>query len=304
MKLQVENDKRLAGYAGSGSLLGAAFMAYALTCHYVIPPILYPDPPPGNNAHGNDTIIVKAPTNYHGLIHHGNIVKHPSHPAPGERQAAVARTPHLSEQSGTLRHNLIGSRSDRSDYTAMDLIGKTLGHLDLDKLSEVGTLTRTGATRLSGRRGKTSEAFNESFIQGGKGNGNDFDIGGDPGGRPLAIRDLKVKEPSTRREIVEMQSQENLRSSAAILAVVRSHAPGLRHIYNGFLRLHPGLRGKVSLVFAIAPSGRVIDAGLAGSTTGAEDFDSQVLAQVREWRFDPVSAVGNDEVTVPFSFSE
>ena len=56
--------------------------------------------------------------------------------------------------------------------------------------------------------------------------------------------------------------------------------------------------------FAIAPSGEVVDVGLAGSTTSAPDFDAQVVEKVMAWRFDPVKAAGNDIVTVPFNFSE
>jgi TonB family protein len=86
--------------------------------------------------------------------------------------------------------------------------------------------------------------------------------------------------------------------------VIRSRSPGLRHIYNTFLKMQPGMAGKVTLRFAIAPSGDVVDVGLAGSTTSAPDFDAQVAHAVMSWRFDPVKAVGNDIVTVPFNFSE
>jgi outer membrane biosynthesis protein TonB len=48
----------------------------------------------------------------------------------------------------------------------------------------------------------------------------------------------------------------------------------------------------------------VVDVGLAGSTTSAPEFDAQVIQKVMAWRFEPVKAVGNDMVTVPFNFSE
>jgi TonB family protein len=101
-----------------------------------------------------------------------------------------------------------------------------------------------------------------------------------------------------------VSNEERFRSSEEILAVVRSHAPGLRHLYNQHLKRNPGLGGKVTVRFAISPSGLVVDAAIASGTTGSRGFEAEVLARVRSWRFGAIDAHGNDIVTVPFNFSE
>jgi TonB family protein len=64
------------------------------------------------------------------------------------------------------------------------------------------------------------------------------------------------------------------------------------------------MKGKVTLKFAIAPSGQVVDVEVVSSSTEATDFDNQVVEKVKSWRFEVVKAKGNDIVTVPFNFSE
>ena len=140
----------------------------------------------------------------------------------------------------------------------------------------MGVLTRTGATQLSGRRGKYSESAVEGYIESGKG-GNGPGLDPDPGIHSISSNSLnRLKIPPTN-PISETRSSESVRSTASILAVIREHSPGLRHIYNTSLKIEPGLKGKVSLRFTIAPSGQVLEA---------------------------VKSMGNDVVTVPFNFSE
>jgi len=80
--------------------------------------------------------------------------------------------------------------------------------------------------------------------------------------------------------------------------------PGLRHTYNKYLKKNPGFAGKIKLKFLIAPSGKTISVDIAGSTTGVGDFDAEVKNKVRRWRFEPISAKGNDTVIIPLTFSE
>lgn len=110
-----------------------------------------------------------------------------------------------------------------------------------------------------------------------------------------------IKTPSARD--VEINSGGGSRSAADIMKVVRQRTPGLRHIYNNFLKKKPGFRGKVALKFTIAPRGDVISISVASSTTGYGEFDASIKGAVSAWTFNKVKS-GNTTVTIPFTFSE
>ena len=93
------------------------------------------------------------------------------------------------------------------------------------------------------------------------------------------------------------------RSTADIMKVVRQRTPGLRHIYNKFLKKKPGFNGKVTLKFTIAPGGEIISISIASSTTGYGEFDGEVKNAVSRWKFSKVKS-GNTTVTIPFTFYE
>ncbi len=307
-KLSLESDIRLFRCLGGGSLLGIAFLSYALTVVITIPIELRPDdsicnpchPDPFPKRNPSPDITAHLPSNIHGPLH-PKIAKH--HSTIKEPVAHTPRTNHPVKVAGVLNQKLISSTSLKADLTAYSLIGNTLKNFDLDKLSQVSALSRTDKTRLSGRLGKTSTEFNTGYIE--SGNGKEDDLGLPTPtwiGNPIAHTPpgkLSIPPPS-----ITMSQGENARSTAAILAVIRSHSPGLRHIYNSYLKMHPGMKGKVTVRFAISPSGQVVDVGQVSSSTDAIDFDTEISQQIMTWRFEPVKSLGNDLVTVPFNFSE
>ena len=81
------------------------------------------------------------------------------------------------------------------------------------------------------------------------------------------------------------------------MKVVRQRTPGLRHIYNKFLKKKPGFQGKVTLKFTIAPGGEIISISIASSTTGYGEFDGEVKNAVSRWKFSKVKS-GNTTVTI------
>ena len=93
------------------------------------------------------------------------------------------------------------------------------------------------------------------------------------------------------------------RYAADIMKVVRQRTPGLRHVYNKFLKKKPGFQGKVALKFTIDPSGVIISISIAASTTGYSEFDNEIKTAVSRWKFNKVKS-GNTTITVPFTFSE
>ena len=149
----------------------------------------------------------------------------------------------------------------------------------------------------------TEGGFNKGYAEGGArgiGNGRVHFFGGGGGGVATKAKG-NVKTPSARD--VGMGFGGGSRSAADIMKVVRQRTPGLRHIYNKFLKKKPGFQGKISLKFTIAPDGSVISISIASSTTGYDEFDAQVKSAVSRWTFEKVKS-GNTTVTVPFTFSE
>ena len=93
------------------------------------------------------------------------------------------------------------------------------------------------------------------------------------------------------------------RSTADIMKVVRQRTPGLRHIYNKFLKKKPGFQGKVTLEFTIAPDGGITSIKKVSSTTGYGEFDSEIKSAVSRWKFSKIKS-GKSTVTIPFTFVE
>lgn len=135
---------------------------------------------------------------------------------------------------------------------------------------------------------------------GGIGDGLAGLFGGGNGGIATIARG-STKTPSERD--IDMGAGDGLRTAADIMKVVRQRTPGLRHVYNKYLKVKPGFSGKVFLRFTIAPGGEVISISIASSTTGFSDFDNDVKSAVSRWTFSRVKS-GNTTVTIPFTFSE
>jgi len=291
-KLRVEDDRRLLRCTGAGSALGSAFAVWALTVRIILPPPIL-DPGTGGDTGPSGVYHAIPPKDYHGKIKDQRLVKNHVTPGQSGNKAPKPKTAHVAKKPGWLGQSLITSRTDRLDINASELLSHAFKRLDVDKLSELPILKRTPESRIAGRRGEESHEFNIEYTEEGTGC-----AGADCG--PGVIPELPppgIKAPKALPSVARI-------SSASILAVIRSHGPGLRHAYNSFLKRYPGLAGKLSLSFSIAPGGDVVELAVVSSTTGAADFDAEVGRLVRSWRFDPVKAPGNDHVTVPFTFSE
>ena len=145
--------------------------------------------------------------------------------------------------------------------------------------------------------------LNENYAEngaGGIGDGLSGLFGGGGGGIATKAKG-NIKTPSARD--IDMGAGGGSRSAADIMKVIRQRTPGLRHIYNKFLKKKPGFQGRVSLKFTIAPSGEIISISIASSTTGYSEFDASIKSAVENWTFSKVKA-GNTTVTIPFTFSE
>lgn len=98
---------------------------------------------------------------------------------------------------------------------------------------------------------------------------------------------------------VELGGEAGSRSPESILRVIRTHIGGFQYTYQKYLRDNPGLGGKISLKFTIAPSGDIIAISVVSSNTGNGALDSEIKDKARRMKFDQIEK-GN--VTVTYAF--
>ncbi|MDR1813009.1 MAG: TonB family protein [Candidatus Fibromonas sp.] len=156
-------------------------------------------------------------------------------------------------------------------------------------------------TKPNGRRNSATGGFNEGYAEGGSGGIGDM-LGGLMGGSAggIANSSPNVKPPSAKE--IDMGSGDGSRSKQEILAVVNARMPGLRNLYNKYLKLND-FSGKVTLKFTIAPGGDIINISIVSSTTGYADFDNAIKHMVSTWKWKAIKS-GNCTPTIPFNFPE
>ena len=175
---------------------------------------------------------------------------------------------------------------------------------DIDKvIKNSNGLQVTGKTKIGEVRGKVSDGFNQGMFSGGSGGiGDDItNLIGGPAGAISTKAMGNIKPP--KETDIEWGSGPSARSAADIMKVVRQRTPGLRHVYNKYLKKKPGFQGKVTLKFTIAPGGEIISLSLVSSTTDYSEFDNEIKKLVGRWTFSKVKS-GNTTVTIPFTFTE
>lgn len=210
--------------------------------------------------------------------------------------------PHAPQSRGMLK--ILTAQTKNVGASPYDLIKQKFAR-DIDKvIKNTNGLQVTGKTAIGERRGKVDGAFNEGFASGGSGGieGSFASLmGGSTGAFSNRAMKGNLKTPSARD--IDVGSGNGTRSVSDIMKVVRKRTPGLRHIYNKFLKKKSGFSGKVTLKFTIAPSGEVITNVIVSSTTGFDEFDQEIKKAVSGWGFDKIKS-GNTTVTIPFTFSE
>jgi TonB family protein len=300
-KFEVESDKRLGKFVGIFGIIGAGLISYGITTEVVIPVALY-----ASQKDDTSQVVMKL-TDVEKAEKKKD--KKAAPPKPRKKQGGGGKPrgkgiPNAPITQAALK--LITSRTSSSSLSSYDLMNQKFAK-DLDKvINNVAGLTKTGQTRLGGRRGKVDGGWNDGYAVGGSGGVDDL-LGGLWGGDagPLGVKargGLGLKAPSASD--IDMGQESGQRSTESILRVIRQHTPGLRHTYNKYLKTNPGFKGKITLKFAIAPSGAIVELTIVATTTGVGEFDQEVRDKVRTWRFEPIKGKANDVVTVPFTFSE
>ena len=87
--------------------------------------------------------------------------------------------------------------------------------------------------------------------------------------------------------------------------MVMQNLAALRHAYNIRLREKPGLKGKITIKFAIDEFGNVIFCELEESTMSDAELELAVVDKIRLWKFEKIDKPGDvTEVVYPFMFSQ
>ena len=292
--LMPESDKKMGAIAGVSLVIALAMCIWASMYEQVVAEVVF------DNADSVDLTTSMQ-------IEQKEEKKKPEPKKPRKKAGGGGKPrgkgqPNAPQTRGVLK--LLTAQTKNASAAAYDLMKNQKFTKDIDKvLKDVAGLQTTGKTVLGGRRGKANGGFNEGYAEGGSGGIGDGLAGllGGGGGGIATKAKGSIKTPSERD--IDMGAGGGSRSAADIMKVVRQRTPGLRHIYNKFLKKKPGFQGKVTLKFTIAPGGEIISISIASSTTGYGEFDGEVKTAVSRWKFSKVKS-GNTTVTIPFTFSE
>jgi len=297
--LMPESDKKMGAIAGGSVLVALALSFWASMYEVVVDEVIF------DSSEGPDLTAQMSMDEKKEEKKEEKKKEEPKKPrkkAGGGGKPRGKGQPNAPQTRGVLK--LLTAQTKTASAAAYDLMKNQKFTKDIDKvLKDVAGLQTTGKTVLGGRRGKADGGFNEGYAEGGAGGIGDGLAGlfGGGGGGIATKAKGNIKTPSARD--IDMGAGGGSRSAADIMKVVRQRTPGLRHIYNKFLKKKPGFQGKVTLKFTIAPGGEVISISIASSTTGYGEFDAQIKSAVGNWTFSKVKS-GNTTVTIPFTFSE
>jgi Ca-activated chloride channel family protein len=150
-----------------------------------------------------------------------------------------------------------------------------------------------GTVLKKGQRGSSADSRMESWGTAGSdraavGRGG---RGSSPSG-PAARAKLAPPRPTD----VELGGEAGLRSPESILRVIRMNVGAFQYSYRKHLRDNPGLSGKLSLRFTIAPSGDIVRIEVVASNTGDAALDEEIKDKARRMKFDQIEK-GNVTVT-------
>lgn len=205
---------------------------------------------------------------------------------------------------------IISGQIKGKSVASADIFGKGGFATDIDAiLSGVGGL-KSGGSGGVGRKGVAGIGYGAGYGSGfgGSGAGGIDDlIGGLMGGDGGGGLDLKKRGSLniTSAEFMKGAALTGGRSKASIMRVVMQNIAALRHAYNKRLREKPGLKGKVTVKFAIDEYGKVIFCQVVESTMGDSDLESEIAGKIKRWIFEKIDKPGDvTEVVYPFVFSQ
>jgi TonB family protein len=127
------------------------------------------------------------------------------------------------------------------------------------------------------------------------------DMRGKPGGGYHHHNNgIDIPPPTVKGTIhnIDMGTEDDPRHKERIASVVNARMPGLRNVYNKYLKLKPGFSGKVTLKFTLTSSGDIVDISIVSSTTDYAEFDNAVKNMVATYKW----KANDDNVTPTITF--
>jgi TonB family protein len=211
-------------------------------------------------------------------------------------------------QQGVL--GIISGRIQGKSVASADIFGKGGFASDIDAvLSGVGGL-KSGGDGGVGRKGAAGIGYGAGYGSGFGGGAGGVDdlignlMGGDGGGSALQLKQrgsLKLTEPS----FASGGALTGGRSKSSIMKVVMQNLAALRYAYNKRLREKPGLKGKITVKFAIDEFGKVLVANVVESSIEDSELEATVVDKIKRWVFEKIDKPGDvTEVVYPFVFSQ
>jgi TonB family protein len=166
---------------------------------------------------------------------------------------------------------------DKQGFRPVLVTGELPGHPERPASDVFANLLRGGSpTSLFGNGDPASDSTNHSIV-------NVFG----PDGLGLAPSEPPVK---------------GLLDKEAIREVVHRHTNEIRYCYEKALANAPDLMGKISVKFAIGPSGKVQSVSVESSLMKSPEVEECVVKRVRTWEFPKPKGGGVVSVTYPFVF--
>jgi len=221
----------------------------------------------------------------------------------GDPRARVTKKGVLGIISGQIKGKTVASA---------DIFGKGGFATGIDAILQgVGGLSAGGGGGV-GRRGAAGIGYGAGYGSGFGGGGGGVDdlisglMGGEGGSLDLSPRlkshkAIEVAEP----KFVQGGALTGGRSMAEIRRVVMQNLAALRYAYNKRLRDKPGLKGKITVKFAIDEFGNVIYCQSISSTMGDKDLEDEIVGKIKRWAFGKIDKPGDvTEVIYPFVFSQ
>ncbi len=211
-------------------------------------------------------------------------------------------------QKGVL--GIISGQIKGKSLASADIFGKGGFATDIDAILQgIGGL-KNGGSGGAGRKGLAGIGYGlgyESGFGGSGAGGIDDLISGlwaGEGGSGLNLKtrgSLRISTP----EFTKGGALTAGRSKNSITRVVMQNLAALRYAYNKRLREKPGLKGKITVKFAIDEFGKVIYCEVIESTMDDQELESTIATKIRLWVFEKIDKPGDiTEVIYPFVFSQ
>lgn len=106
----------------------------------------------------------------------------------------------------------------------------------------------------------------------------------------------KKKKATTGKSIAE-------RNESQVYAKITSYIGGLKYLYNNRLRTNPTLRGSITILITIDPSGTVTNAAVKNSTLKDTELEKSITKRIKRWKFNPLESDKPYSISYTFDFS-